>query len=233
MICGTYTHVSEQVLQLEVDEPVRFPPFHFMTRHALGVGQSHTIDLSVKVVVSAIDWLETEILFTAQLEVITDAIGIAVVTLKSSEPIKSSSVVPNQLKRACAKLVPAHNGYEIWVLRPPGVSCRAHYQVSATISGGKTEPNYKPIHDLAPERSPVAGRTCLKCGHVECPCCEDWCDELVGQDMDLCCDGQCTFAAPRDPRLQNWLDHLPQMIVIGVNAEGFYHWSFYKAVSDA
>lgn len=39
-------------------------------------------------------------------------------------------------------------------------------------------------------------KTCVKCGHLECPCCGTWCDTLVGEgaDRDLCCDGECTYA---------------------------------------
>lgn len=45
-------------------------------------------------------------------------------------------------------------------------------------------------------------RKCLKCGHLECPCCAEslgpprgWCDTLVhvDGDSDLCCDGECTY----------------------------------------
>lgn len=35
-------------------------------------------------------------------------------------------------------------------------------------------------------------RVCLKCGHLECPCCGNWCDEIVGED-ELCCDGKCSY----------------------------------------
>ena len=44
-------------------------------------------------------------------------------------------------------------------------------------------------------------RTCSKCGHLECPCCGDWCDVVLGEDAipddaesSLCCDGACTYA---------------------------------------
>jgi hypothetical protein len=42
---------------------------------------------------------------------------------------------------------------------------------------------------------------CLVCGHTKCPCCDDWCDTLVPdkedpEDLDLCCNGRCTFAEP-------------------------------------
>ena len=39
-------------------------------------------------------------------------------------------------------------------------------------------------------------RVCTKCTHPECPCCHDWCDEIVGDDGDLCCEGECVFAEP-------------------------------------
>lgn len=37
-------------------------------------------------------------------------------------------------------------------------------------------------------------RRCTKCGHWSCPCCHTWCDELVGDDYDPCCDGECSYA---------------------------------------
>lgn len=45
-------------------------------------------------------------------------------------------------------------------------------------------------------------RTCLKCGHTECPGCKGvgdkdfgWCDilRIEGDDVILCCDGECTY----------------------------------------
>ena len=33
---------------------------------------------------------------------------------------------------------------------------------------------------------------CLRCGHEPCPFCKDWCD-VVSNDGDLCCDGQCVY----------------------------------------
>jgi hypothetical protein len=37
-------------------------------------------------------------------------------------------------------------------------------------------------------------RKCLKCGHLECPGCEGTCDTSVGNDGDMCCDGQCFYS---------------------------------------
>lgn len=39
-------------------------------------------------------------------------------------------------------------------------------------------------------------RVCTKCKHAECPCCLNWCDEIVGDDGDMCCEGTCVFAEP-------------------------------------
>lgn len=43
-------------------------------------------------------------------------------------------------------------------------------------------------------------RTCTTCGHLECPCCRDWCDTILDEDAvpddaesDLCCNGTCTY----------------------------------------
>jgi len=58
---------------------------------------------------------------------------------------------------------------------------------------------------LMREQTPKVGlglRTCLRCGHVECPHCHasgyGWCDRV--DDGDLCCDGECRFAASPYPR---------------------------------
>ncbi len=44
---------------------------------------------------------------------------------------------------------------------------------------------------------------CIDCGHSGCPCCPGWCDVLEGaaDDMELCCDSECTYPAfrPREP----------------------------------
>jgi len=36
---------------------------------------------------------------------------------------------------------------------------------------------------------------CVRCGHEICPCCAHaklvWCDHLVGDDFEECCDGEC------------------------------------------
>lgn len=43
---------------------------------------------------------------------------------------------------------------------------------------------------------------CVVCGHEPCPICKDWCDEVIriedpdslGEiDIELCCDGMCTY----------------------------------------
>jgi hypothetical protein len=44
-----------------------------------------------------------------------------------------------------------------------------------------------------PEKKIQQMRVCTKCGHAECPMCNDSCDVLVGDDFDPCCDGQCTY----------------------------------------
>ncbi len=36
------------------------------------------------------------------------------------------------------------------------------------------------------------GPLCDVCGHEMCPCCGDWCDQLVGSGLSTCCDGHCT-----------------------------------------
>lgn len=46
---------------------------------------------------------------------------------------------------------------------------------------------------------------CRVCGHTPCPCCERWCDVLIRtrdeddeEEIDLCCDGRCSYeATPR------------------------------------
>lgn len=37
---------------------------------------------------------------------------------------------------------------------------------------------------------------CLVCAHTACPRCKfTWCDEIVyTEDVDLCCDGECTYS---------------------------------------
>jgi hypothetical protein len=44
-----------------------------------------------------------------------------------------------------------------------------------------------------------AGPRCTVCGHPACPCCATngagWCD-VVTEAVELCCDGQCTYADP-------------------------------------
>lgn len=66
------------------------------------------------------------------------------------------------------------------------------------------------------------GPRCDRCGHVVCPCCLDWCDELT--DDGLCCDGLCIVnehavdAWQRDCRT---LATLGKLVVI---AEGPCQW---------
>jgi hypothetical protein len=42
-------------------------------------------------------------------------------------------------------------------------------------------------------------QVCQRCGHPPCPCCGDWCDVLVGDDPEPCCEGECQYAA--EPKL--------------------------------
>lgn len=43
------------------------------------------------------------------------------------------------------------------------------------------------------EDRPCVRRECIVCHHLECPGCDDWCDSLIGEDGDLCCDGKCIY----------------------------------------
>lgn len=75
------------------------------------------------------------------------------------------------------------------------------------FSGSVTTYKFKSI-EAARARFPRAPlqqlRVCTKCGHEECPCCASVgepgfgsCDRVEvsksGDDVDVCCDGQCTF----------------------------------------
>jgi hypothetical protein len=49
-------------------------------------------------------------------------------------------------------------------------------------------------------------RRCTVCGHLECEACQaddgfGWCDIILGEDADLCCDGECTYDPQKPPRL--------------------------------
>lgn len=41
----------------------------------------------------------------------------------------------------------------------------------------------------------VEAPLCVRCKHLPCPCCTDWCDTLLQteDDTDLCCDGECSY----------------------------------------
>lgn len=43
---------------------------------------------------------------------------------------------------------------------------------------------------------PARSETCLRCGHPPCPSCADWCDIMVGDDPEACCEGKCVYAEP-------------------------------------
>ena len=34
-------------------------------------------------------------------------------------------------------------------------------------------------------------KICKICHHTACPFCEDWCDNII--DEEMCCDGKCTY----------------------------------------
>lgn len=36
-------------------------------------------------------------------------------------------------------------------------------------------------------------RVCVVCKHAICPGCGDWCDTLLGDDQDFCCEGECVW----------------------------------------
>ena len=40
-------------------------------------------------------------------------------------------------------------------------------------------------------------RRCTRCGHLECPCCRDWCDECVADDTP-CDEMECLYAEVPD-----------------------------------
>jgi hypothetical protein len=52
---------------------------------------------------------------------------------------------------------------------------------------------------------------CRRCGHQMCPCCGSWCDTLIGDDMDMCCDGECDVDGERGEA------------VLGVPPQAFQH----------
>lgn len=49
---------------------------------------------------------------------------------------------------------------------------------------------------------PIKLRTCTRCGHEECPCCRDFCDDIrcIDTEDDTPCviDMQCAYAEPAD-----------------------------------
>ena len=50
---------------------------------------------------------------------------------------------------------------------------------------------------------PMKIRTCVRCGHQECPCCRDWCDQepCLSADEerpDLCVGLECEYEGPAD-----------------------------------
>lgn len=68
--------------------------------------------------------------------------------------------------------------------------------MNANTKDAKTAKDY---HVIAKSPEPLIA--CLKCGHTPCPHCGDWCDVLVGEDSDLCCEGECTFSD--EAKIQN------------------------------
>lgn len=63
------------------------------------------------------------------------------------------------------------------------------------------------------------GPRCRVCGHVPCPCCVEWCDVLL-EDLDLCCDGQCQY---EPGAIEKWQAELPDLFRSGctvISAEG-------------
>lgn len=53
------------------------------------------------------------------------------------------------------------------------------------------------------ERVEIRMRVCSRCGHEECPCCRDFCDniECIAADDDvpnLCTDGECVYDGVMD-----------------------------------
>jgi hypothetical protein len=66
------------------------------------------------------------------------------------------------------------------------------------------------------------GPRCIRCGHMPCPFCGGWCDELI--ENELCCDGECAYEGDA---LADWLAEwsLPDEIEFGTAvalAEGPY-----------
>lgn len=55
-------------------------------------------------------------------------------------------------------------------------------------------------------------RKCVECGHYECPCCRDWCDKIV--DDEMCCDGECSFDLPPDQRVDSFILNSKQNTVV-------------------
>ena len=65
---------------------------------------------------------------------------------------------------------------------------------------------------------------CIVCGHAICPGCQDWCDILIGEDMDLCCDGHCTpsprqtttikASSHKQEHLDGWKENAARMVAV-------------------
>jgi hypothetical protein len=48
-------------------------------------------------------------------------------------------------------------------------------------------------HERISASDPCQSKICLDCGHRACPFCETWCDRIMGDDGDLCCEGECRY----------------------------------------
>lgn len=62
---------------------------------------------------------------------------------------------------------------------------------------------------------------CGVCKHPICPGCGDWCDNLIGETFELCCDGSCApgretttiqVRADKQELIDGWKEKALQMV---------------------
>jgi hypothetical protein len=68
--------------------------------------------------------------------------------------------------------------------------------MSAHVDGTCCPEHY---HGRISEVDPCKQKICLDCGHRACPCCDEWCDNLVQDpnehqgELMMCCKGRCRY----------------------------------------